>query len=70
MFTKGTKSCCARMREFNFEGRMKEWLKKSGEKEKEEKKEVVVVGGEEQGRFFKGIEESFTFLFFHFFFTY
>ena len=67
---KGRKELLRKDEEFNFEGRMKEWLKKSGEKEKEEKKEVVVVGGEEQDDFFKGIEESFTFLFFRFFFTY
>ena len=35
---------------------MKEWLKKSGEKEKEEKKEVVVVGGEEQDDFLKALK--------------
>ena len=45
---KGRKELLHKDEEFNFEGRMKEWLKKSGEKEKEEKKEVVVVGGEEQ----------------------
>ena len=37
-------------------GRMKEWLKKSGEKDKEEKKEVVVVGGEEQDDFLKALK--------------
>ena len=42
--------------EFDFEGRMKEWLKKSGEKEKEEKKEVVRVGGEEQDDFLKALK--------------
>ena len=43
--------------EFDFEGRMKEWLKKSGKKEKEEKKEVVVVGGEEQDDFLKALKD-------------
>ena len=40
---KGHEELLCKDEEFNFEGRMKEWLKKSGEKEKEEKKEVVVV---------------------------
>ena len=53
---KGREELLCKDEEFNFEGRMKEWLKKSGEKEKEEKKEVVVVGGEEQDDFLKALK--------------
>ena len=53
---KGHKELLRKDEKFNFEGRMKEWLKKSGEKEKEEKKEVVVVGGEEQDDFLKALK--------------
>ena len=53
---KGREELLRKDEEFNFEGRMKEWLKKSGEKEKEEKKEVVVVGGEEQDDFLKALK--------------
>ena len=53
---KGHEELLRKDEEFNFEGRMKEWLKKSGEKEKEEKKEVVVVGGEEQDDFLKALK--------------
>ena len=53
---KGREELLREDEEFNFEGRMKEWLKKSGEKEKEEKKEVVVVGGEEQDNFLKALK--------------
>ena len=53
---KGCKELLCKDEEFNFEERMKEWLKKSGEKEKEEKKEVVVVGGEEQDDFLKALK--------------
>ena len=53
---KGCEELLREDEEFNFEGRMKEWLKKSGEKEKEEKKEVVVVGGEEQDDFLKALK--------------
>ena len=53
---KGRKELLHKDEEFNFEGRMKEWLKKSEEKEKEEKKEVVVVGGEEQDDFLKALK--------------
>ena len=53
---KGREELLHKDEEFNFEGRMKEWLKKSGEKEKEEKKEVVVVGGEEQDDFLKALK--------------
>ena len=56
---KGRKELLCKDEEFNFEGRMKEWLKKSGEKEKEEKKEVVVVGSEEQDDFLKALKKKF-----------
>ena len=53
---KGCKELLHEDEEFDFKGRMKEWLKKSGEKEKEEKKEVVIVRGEEQDDFLKALK--------------